>query len=128
MVHSIQGSQEIRIMSIGKRILFISLLLLALVAGMISNPFVLTASAQTPRTISYQGILTSSGTPASGQHLVHIALYDSITSGHLLYEETQQADVVGGVFNITIGSVTPLPASLRFDRPYYFGVSVDGNP
>jgi hypothetical protein len=33
---------------------------------------------------------------------------------------------VKGLFNVIIGSVSPIPGSLAFDRAYYLGVSVDG--
>ena len=122
MVHSMQPHSDTTMMTTSRLIYFMLFLLLLMFA------LVLTAGAQTPRTISYQGTLTASGAPASGSHLLHIALYDSLSGGQQLYQESQSTDVTNGVFNIEIGSVTPLPASLRFDHPYFLGVSVDGNP
>ncbi len=87
----------------------------------------ISAHAQVPRTISYQGVLTNNGAAASGEHLITVALYDSPTSGTPLYQESHQVTIANGMFNIEIGSITPIPATLTFDAPYYLGVSIDGN-
>ena len=86
------------------------------------------AAAQAPRTISYQGVLTNGGAAADGQHLITIALYDSLAAGTILYQESQQITIAGGIFNIEIGSQSPIPQTLAFDQPYFLGVTVDGNP
>ncbi len=85
------------------------------------------ASAQAPRTISYQGVITdAAGTPISdGQHQIKIALYESKTSLTPLYSETLSVPVKQGVFNLIIGSVTPIPALIEFNKPYYLGTTVD---
>ena len=86
------------------------------------------ASAQVPRTISYQGLLTdavSGNAIPDGNHSLTIKLYDVIVGGNHLYSETQVLPVVKGIFNFIIGSVTPLPATLLFDKQYFLGVSVD---
>jgi len=85
------------------------------------------ASAQVPRTISYQGVLTNSGTAANGKHLITVALYDAMSGGTMLYQESQEITIAEGIFNIEIGSQSPIPLTLAFDLPYYLGVSVDGN-
>ena len=46
----------------------------------------------------------------------------------MLYQESQEVTIAGGVFNIEIGSQSPIPQTLTFDQPYFLGVSVDGNP
>ncbi len=87
-----------------------------------------TAYAQVPRTISYQGILTDAqgNLVPDGNHQLTLNFYDAATNGTALFTETQAVPVVNGVFNVIIGSVTPLPASLAFDRAYFLGVRVDG--
>jgi hypothetical protein len=86
------------------------------------------ARAQAPRLISYQGFFTdASGTPISdGSHLLTITLYDAAVAGTLLWSESHNAITVRGIFSISLGSSTPIPLSLAFDRPYWLGVSVDG--
>ncbi|MBL0176373.1 MAG: hypothetical protein IPP94_14090 [Ignavibacteria bacterium] len=86
------------------------------------------AQAQAPRTISFQGVLTDAqGTLVpDGNHTLALALYGAATGGTALYTETQTVPVVKGIFNAIIGSVTPLPQSLGFDRAYFLGVRVNG--
>ena len=84
--------------------------------------------AQTPRTISYQGVLADdAGTfVEDGSYTIRVSLHDALSGGTEIFTETHQSVVIRGVFNVIIGSVTPLPASLRFDRAYFLEVSVDG--
>ena len=84
------------------------------------------ARGQVPRTISYQGALTNNGLSANGEHLITVSLYDSLTGGTLLYQESHEVTVINGTFNIEIGSITPIPATLPFDKPYYLGIAIDG--
>src|SRR2546430_2734072 len=99
---------------------FITLVaLLALAAGH--------AAAQAPRTIGYQGVLADpfGNLIPDGNHSITMRLYDAANAASAIYGEKQTVPVVHGVFNAIIGSVTPLPASLAFDRAYFVGVSVD---
>lgn len=99
-----------------KKILF-ALLLLASVSV-----------AQVPRNISYQGVLAdgSGNFIPDGNHSLTIKLYEAASGGSAVYEESQSVAVVKGMFNAIIGSVTPIPTSLAFDKAYYLGVAVDG--
>ena len=81
--------------------------------------------AQVPRAISYQGTLAASGAQANGPHLITLALYDVATGGTSFYQEQQHLTVTNGILEMSIGSVTPIPSSLTFDRPYYLAVTVD---
>jgi hypothetical protein len=84
--------------------------------------------AQVPRTMSYQGVLTdAAGNPVpNGAHTIIINLYDVPTGGSALYGETHPVTTDRGVFNIVIGSVSPIPAAVLFDREYYLGIRLDG--
>lgn len=86
------------------------------------------ATAQMPRTISYQGVLADAGGSLlpDGNYSLRLALYESVSGGAPIWSETQTATVVRGVFNALIGSGAALPNSLSFDRAYYLGVTVDG--
>lgn len=83
--------------------------------------------AQVPRTISFQGVLTDAAgnIVGDGNHQLRLQLYTTASGGSAIHSETQTIPVVKGVFNVIIGSVTPLPASLAFDRAYFLGVTVD---
>ncbi len=84
--------------------------------------------AQVPRTISFQGVLTdaSGNLIPDGNHTLTLKLYDNVASPTPIFTEAQTVPVVKGIFNVIIGSVTALPASLAFDRAYFLGVSVNG--
>ncbi|MDB5034548.1 MAG: hypothetical protein JWQ98_1789, partial [Chlorobi bacterium] len=106
-----------------KRSILPALALLALVA---TNE----AKAQVPRVINYQGVLTDlNGKPViDGNRTVVVKLYDAAVGGNILFSETQTVRFARGVFNVTVGAVTPIPSSLTFDHPYFLGVSVESNP
>ncbi|HVZ40409.1 MAG TPA: hypothetical protein VHI13_14115 [Candidatus Kapabacteria bacterium] len=93
-------------------------------------PFVaVSVNAQMPRTISYQGVLTQpNGTlVADGNYAITVALYDNIAAATPIYSEAHASvAVVHGLFNMIIGSQTPLPSSLAFDRAYFLGVTLNG--
>jgi hypothetical protein len=86
------------------------------------------ALAQTSPTISYQGLLENNGSPANGSQTMKILIYQYATGGNPLYTETQSVDVSNGLFNVLIGSVTPLLPALDFKKQYYLAVSVNGGP
>lgn len=79
--------------------------------------------AQVPRTINYQGYLTTpSGAPVNNPALQMVFnLYNVAASGSALHTETQTVVVTNGVFNVLLGSVATL--TLPFDVPYYLGVT-----
>ncbi len=85
-----------------------------------------TSSAQIPRTISYQGVLThpDGNFVADGNYSLTLNLYLSATGGTSIFTEVQSAVVVKGIFNVIIGSVTLLPNALDFNRAYFLGVTI----
>ncbi len=96
-----------------------------------------TALAQVPREISYQGVLaTSGGTAVTGTHTLTIKIYTQETGGAALFTETHTVNFDAapankqGLFNIIIGSQTTggVPAIVRFDQPFYLGITVDSDP
>lgn len=86
------------------------------------------ASAQIPRAISFQGVLADqSGNLQNGSFTITIKLYESLGAVAPVYTETHNAvPVIRGIYNLIIGSATPLPEGLLFDRAYFLGVSVAG--
>ncbi|HVZ37639.1 MAG TPA: hypothetical protein VHI13_00015, partial [Candidatus Kapabacteria bacterium] len=86
------------------------------------------ATAQTPRQISYQGLITTStGQPVTpGTYTVTFRIYDRPTGGYMLWTETQPSIAINrGLFNVMLGSVNPL--DLPFDRQYWITTQVGSN-
>ncbi|NOT37709.1 MAG: tail fiber domain-containing protein [Saprospiraceae bacterium] len=84
-------------------------------------------TAQIPRTISYQGLLTDAQgiIIPDGAHSITLKFYEDINSNVPIYGETQNIQVSKGIFNVNIGSVNPIPVNIKFDRTYFLGVSID---
>lgn len=86
-----------------------------------------TAHAQVPQTVSYQGILadTTRRPVPNGVYALTISIYVAPVGGAALWSEVHPTvPVIGGLFDMTLGSITPL--MLPFNAPYYLGVSVNG--
>ena len=85
--------------------------------------------AQVPKTISYQGLLTTSGgSPASdGNYTLQFDQYDSLSGGTSQWTETQSGvAVVKGTFNVILGSVAALTPP--FNKKYFLGVTATAGP
>ncbi|HUU97059.1 MAG TPA: hypothetical protein VM487_15075, partial [Phycisphaerae bacterium] len=85
-----------------RKVLCLSLILLltAVVAG----------EAAVPRQVDYQGrLMDKNNKPVDGTRTMVFSLYDADVVGRLLYAETQSVTVTKGIFNVTIGAVTPIP-------------------
>jgi hypothetical protein len=83
-----------------------------------------------PRTISYQGLLTSNdGTPLpNGVYDITVTLYADETGANGIWQGTYHADVLNGVFNIHLGSGNaPLPEPAQMNRPLWVGTSINGS-
>jgi hypothetical protein len=80
-----------------------------------------------PRTLSYQGYAeNSTAAPLEGQHDVTLKIYSA--AGVQLFQEMYgNVDFRKGIFNIIIGRGASLPASMKFNEPYYLGVEIDGH-
>ena len=86
------------------------------------------ADAQIPRVLSYQAALAdNTGKPVpDGNHTVIFALYRASSGGNAIYSETQTLAVSKGIVSAQIGSVSAIPALLRFDSAYFLGITIDG--
>lgn len=81
------------------------------------------ASAQA--TLSVQGTIQKSTGAAvdDGDYTLIFKLYTTETGGTPVWSETQSTvNIIGGVYSVTLGSVTPLTPA--FDQTYYLGVTV----
>lgn len=101
-----------------KRILFF-LFMLAL--------FSTSARSQIPRVINYQGVLLDSNEQpvAEGEYKITFTIFDE-QNNELWSEVHPNVFVVGGLFHVLLGTVTPL--GIPFDEPYFLGIQVGSDP
>jgi hypothetical protein len=84
-----------------------------------------TVSLAIPQLINYQGKLTDSGgTPITGSRSMVFSLYTVSAGGTSVWTETLTVNVTGGVFNVTLGTVTPIPASVFNSDTVYLSIKV----
>ncbi|MEP7234499.1 MAG: hypothetical protein ABI778_04305, partial [Ignavibacteriota bacterium] len=106
-------------------------LLLPFVVALLLFVSLPTAQAQLPRTFSYQGVIVDpAGKPISdGVHSLVIKLYDASDAISPIFTETQTGvKFAKGLFNTLVGSSTPIPGTVAFDKAYFLGIAVDGTP
>jgi hypothetical protein len=86
--------------------------------------FAVGAFGEVPRILTLQGKLTDSlGQPVlDGVQSVTFRLYDVETcaTGTALWQEVQNVQTSGGIFNVNLGAVTPI--GLPFDEQYWLGM------
>jgi len=82
-------------------------------------------SAEEPHLIRYQGqAVDSQGVPLEGPYTLTFRLYDAITGGTKLWEETQpNVALQGGHFSVLLGQVTPL-AGMDWSKPCWLSLAV----
>ncbi len=104
----------------------ILLSLLALLCTLISG----ISHAQIPRTINYQGYLTTaSGVAVTGDVQMTLKIYLTDSAQLPIRSETHASVVVtNGVFNVRIGSDAASPLGTSFLSPYFLGVTVGTDP
>ena len=80
-----------------------------------------------PRTITYQGVLVDGLTPVNGLKTIKITYKDALGTT-LLTETFQNVQVINGIFNLSLGSISPtgFPASMDFNQQYFISASIDG--
>lgn len=87
----------------------------------------LSAAAQPPYTVNYQGFLTDgTGNPLTGTHTLTFSLFISPTGGVPEWgPETHTIPIVDGFFSVVLGeSITLFPS--YFDQALFLEVGVDG--
>ena len=85
------------------------------------------ALAAVPQTLNYQGSLLNGASqpvdaPAAAPLQMTFKFFTALTGGAALYSEQQAVVVKNGVFNVQIGSTTPL--TLPFDVPYFLEITI----
>lgn len=106
------------------------LLILAAIVG-----FFLAASlswGEIPQLINYQGMLTQSGGTSpvqDGQYNLTFKIYGSLSGDDSLWwEHHSNVQVTNGLFNIILGSINPISASVFDDTLRYLGIAVGSDP
>lgn len=90
------------------------------------------ATNAAPGVISYQGTLTdAAGKPVTGNVDITFRLFAAPTGGTALWTEAHTGanavPVSNGLFNVLLGSLTPIPASVWSNANVYLGVRVAGD-
>jgi microcystin-dependent protein len=81
--------------------------------------------SQIPQKMSYQGYLTDAAgiKVTDGNYSLTFEFYEVEKGGNAIWQEIHPIiPVVGGLFNVILGSLNPI--NLSFDRPYWLGVKV----
>ena len=91
---------------------------------------ILAVEAQIPQKLSYQGVLSdTSGTPKpDGSYALTFRLYEISTGGSALWTETKTLQIKRGLFYTILSDQTPFGSSVKFDKPYWLGIQVQGEP
>lgn len=79
-----------------------------------------------PGMVNYQGKLTNSdGTPVDdGTYNIQFSIYNVSTGGTALWTESQSVIVTNGIYNVKLGSLTPIPTDILDNSSLYLGVKV----
>ncbi|MDD5449562.1 MAG: tail fiber protein [Candidatus Omnitrophica bacterium] len=111
-----------------KKLTLIILMMLLLFNFYNFSDFLNCSYADIPRTMNYQGKLTDKqGYTLNGSYNVTFRIYDAPTLGNLLWQESHEGiSVSKGLFNVLLGTITPL--NLTFDKQYYLAIKVGADP
>ena len=101
-----------------------------LAVGMVVFFLASVSSADVPDSINYQGKLsTASGGCINDTVQMTFTIYGDESGTVWEWGETQtQVEVKEGIFNVLLGSVNPLPASIFDGTAKYLGVQVESDP
>ena len=83
-----------------------------------------------PGMVTYQGKLTNAdGTPVDdGSYDICFSIYNVAFDGTALWSETHSVSVIDGIYNVTLGTVTPIPTTILDNPALYLGVQVETDP
>ncbi|NQT26267.1 tail fiber domain-containing protein [candidate division KSB1 bacterium] len=81
-----------------------------------------------PQLINYQGVLLDSeGDPITDDQSIEFLMYNVETEGTALWSETQEVTVTDGLFNVLLGSVTPIPHEVFDSTDVYLALKVESD-
>ncbi len=85
-----------------------------------------TLALAVPMTINYQGKLTDpNGSVLNGEYQMSFSLFDTDTNGTALWSEQQTVAVINGIYNVELGVVNPLTASIFNNENLYLEVGIE---
>ena len=87
---------------------------------------------QTLSALPYQGtLMDSEGNPISGKHTIRFRIYENPTGATPIWEEIRSGSntvsIQNGLFNVTLGSLNPIPSKVWGASELYLGVKVDND-
>ena len=87
------------------------------------------AWASVPGEVNYQGLLLDDqGSPIDGSVALVFALFDDLAAGTQLWSESHPSVAVSqGIYEVALGSLVPIDASLLAGGEVYLEISVDGD-
>jgi len=85
-------------------------------------------SQEIPQQIYYQGSLAdASNKPVNGSHNITFSIWNSLTGGSKIWEETHNSvNVSGGLFSIILGSKTPITIDDFSSKQRYLQITISG--
>jgi len=88
------------------------------------------AYADVPKLINFQGRLTDASGKfvPDGNYTLTFKLYNDSTGGSSKWSEVQLVSVAKGLFNVVLGSVTPIPDSIFEYSNAFLGIQVAADP
>jgi hypothetical protein len=111
-----------------KRMVLFSVLLFCIVfvAHMVQGQEMKRQVVQDGHYFQYEGVLTDrSGEKLEGEYLMIFRVYDTMTSGSPLWEESRRVVVNDGAFKVVLGRKNPIPSTE--EGPCYIGITIDGD-
>lgn len=105
---------------------FAKMFLIAVVCFVLCN----SSFAAVPTLINFQGRLTDSlGNPQDSSYSITFKIYDAPSGGNIVWQETQLSiTVTRGIFNVLLGSVTPITDSIFNDTSRWLTFVVGAEP
>lgn len=86
--------------------------------------------SDSPKMISYQGLLTdSTGNPLDTTVSIVFTIYDALSAGNVKWTETHPGVIVSeGLFDVILGGVMPIQDTVFNQPDRFLGITVDGDP
>ena len=99
--------------------------IILVIAGLMLTMFFAVAAGAVPGLINYQGRLTDSGgADLAGEYKLSFAFYDAVAAGTALWSEEQTVRVENGIYQVSLGAVSPLTGNIFASDQLYLELAV----